>query len=493
MKKVLFGLGSICLAAILLAGCRKTGDGQMESGKTADTETSSKEVNDAGERQQTTKLVWQSSQFFAEHEKYFNHMLSEQGIPIEVEFIEADMAAEGQAVDLKELSWTWQDTYDFTEEISAGRFLALDEYLESEEGSVIKDSLPEHVWDTYKVDGTQYTVLSVGFIPTKIVYIWDTELAKKYDVHPEEWNGNIWEYKDELLKVCEGEQEKGSFVTVEGARYYSQYLEGMTQILGVCYPFVIRETDEAPQAELLYETSEYREYLAGMQSLFENGIYDPDTEENLDLDVTSFLKIETDFKTKDAYLAWQPEEFWDTHEVKEIWRQPLWRLSICAQETGITAESGHPDEAFSLLCSLYEDADLINALMWGEEGTDYELCGNTAEKPVTGGYIPARYVGNNFLAYAEVGQDPNKKELYPKWLEECEKSKINGFAFSGRACEEELQKAYRLYEKWTSAGGEQVLAEHEARIQEYRDAGADRIIEEWNRQYREWRENGTKD
>lgn len=487
MKKFFMILEGIWIAAILLTGCQTTKEEQMESEKTADTESGGVKRNDADQAKKVTKLVWQSSQNFKENEEYFNQMLSEKDVPFEVEFIENDAVLEGKTVDLKELSWTWQDSYDFTEEILEGRFLALDEYLNSEKGNVIKNSLPENVWDTYRVNGKQYTVLSAGFLPTKIVYIWDTELAKKYDVHPEEWSGAIWEYEDELLRVCEGEKGKGTFVTVEGARLYSQYLEGMTQVLGLCYPFVIRETDEVPYAELLYETPEYQEYLTGMQKLFEKGIYNPDIEEQLDSDVTSFLKIETDFKTKDAYTAWQTSDFWDTHELKEIWRKPLWRLSVCAQETGITVESEHPEEAFSLLCKLYEDADLINALMWGQEGIQYEVRDNTAEKPVSGGYIPALYVGNNFLAYAEVGQDKNKKELYPKLLKECKNSKINGFEFSGKAFEEELQQLSQIYFKWVEKSGKDVLTENEARIQEYKKAGADQIIEDWNRQYLEWR------
>lgn len=484
MKKILIIFTCVCIVINLLSGCQKVETEQMETKEIKGMEESSTSARD---EEQVTKLIWQSGQGFKEHEAYFNQVLRQKGLPFEVEFIDSDTAQNEQKVDLREVSWTWMEPYDITEDMLEGRFLDLDEYLDSEEGKVIKDSLPQNVWDTYKLDGKQYTVLSVGFIPAKIVYIWDTELAKKYDVHPENWDGNIWEHAGELSKVCEGEKGTNSFVTVEGLRLYSQYLEGMTQPLGIYYPFVIRETDDFPSAELLYETPEYQEYLAGVQELYEKGIYDPDVEENPEQSVKSFLKIDADFKTKDAYAAWQEDGFWDTHEVKEVWQQPLWRLSTCAFETGITAGSEHPGEAFSLLCGLYEDPDLVNALMWGEEGKNYEVCGNTAEKPVTGGYIPALYVGNNFLAYAEVGQDENKKELYPKWLKECEKSKINGFEFSGRGCETELQNLCQVCSDWDARSGKDILTKNQDRIQECRDAGADRVAEEWNRQYQEWR------
>lgn len=493
MKKMYMVLGGALLLAGILTGCQTADPAQgeteatetrKETAGTQTEETGGKDLAEAEERE-VTSLVWESSQNFRSHEKYFNQILREKGYPYEVTFIESDGQ---QAADLKEVPWTWMEPYDAAEEILAGSFLDLSGYLETEEGRVIRDSLPENVWDAYRVDGKTYTALSVGFVPAKTVYIWDTELAGKYDVHPEEWNGKLWEYADELEKVCRGEKGTNDFVTVQGARLYGQYLEGMTQALGVCYPFAVRETEEVPQAELLYETPEYKEYLEGMKILYERGIYDPAVEENQARSNTSFLRIETDFKTKDAYTAWEGEDFWKTHEVAEIWQPPLWRLSVCAQETGISVDSAHPDEAFSLLCKLYGDADLINALMWGEEGKNYALRGNTAEKPVTGGYLPALYVGNNFLAYAEVGQDEKKKELYPEWLAKCEDSGLKGFEFSGKPCEEELQAICQVALDWEGRSGKDVLLEHEKLIQDYREAGADRVLEEWNRQYRAWSE-----
>lgn len=486
MKKIFLRIGSMCIAAVLLAGCGNGESGQADDQKMENTETESEYVSDTKEIGNVTKLIWQNEQQFSKNEKYFNQILRKKGLPFEVEFIEEAELLAGRQADLKNLSWTWEYPCDLTEEVLEGSFLALDEYLDSEEGKAIKDALPKNVWDIYQTEGKQYTVPSVGFLPTKTVYIWDTELAEKYDVHPDEWNENIWEYEEELQKVCEGEKETKSFITLEGARWYSRNLKGMTNVLGSCYPFIIRESDKNPRAEFLYETSEYQEYLAGMQSLLEKGIYDPVMEENLQMEKTSFLKIDADFKTKDAYAAWQADGFWDTHEVKEIWQKPLWKLGISAHETGITVESEHPKEAFLLLCRLYDDAELINALMWGEEGRDYELHGNTAEKPMAGGYIPAKYVGNNFLAYAEVGQDENKKELYPRWLEESENSKLAGFEFSGKACEEELQNLYQLYSKWEEKDGRTLLEENDALIRECKQAGADRVLEEWNRQYQEW-------
>lgn len=484
-KKTVVFMGTL----LLFAGCLGCGGENTKTKQTAGIrETEEKSTEKGGdENRRAAKLVWQGDEWFGKHGDYFNQVLKEKNLPYEVEFVR-----EGEGVrqaDLKSLTAVWKDTYDNTKEILAGEFTALDEWLDSEEGSVIKEAVPENVWDVYKVDGKQYTVLSVGFVPKKTVYIWNKKMAEAYDVHPENWSGKIWEYEADLKKICEGERETEDFAAVQGLAEYGEALENMTRILGVCYPFVINEEEEIPKAQVLYETPEYTEYLNGAQKLYDSKICKKEEEDPLK--IQPFLKIVTDFVTEEAYSrSWQlPEGYWDTYEVKELWTEPLWRFSVCAQEVGILEESLQKKEAFELLCRLYEDAELTNALMWGEKGKDYEVFGNTAEAPVRRGYIPAQYLGNNFIAYAEVGQDENKRELYPKWLLECENSKIAGFEFSGKSCEKELEQIYSVYESG-------MPEENQKRILQYRKAGADRVTEEWNRQYLAWREgmeDGIKD
>ena len=73
-------------------------------------------------------------------------------------------------------------------------------------------------------------------MPKQTVYIWDRELAEKYDVHPETWNERIWEYADELKKVQEGEADREAFTVIEGLERYGECLKGLTPVLGDCYP-----------------------------------------------------------------------------------------------------------------------------------------------------------------------------------------------------------------------------------------------------------------
>lgn len=475
MKRIMSFFICVMMAGILFAGCEK--------------------------EEKVTKIIWQSDNV-GSNEKYFNQVLKEKKLPYEVEFVWKGRHPKGQIVDIADNGKKyWNEIYQTPQENMGRELIPLDEYLNTEEGKVIKETYPEKVWDAYKVDGKQYTVLSMKYVYPGIVYIWDRELAEKYDVHPERWNQKIWTYEDELLRVYEGEKANENFITVRGLRLYSERMPGMTNVLGQAGPVLINEIiddSEEIKAEFLYEMPEYQEYLQGAQSLYEKGIYRPEIEENVILEPEVFLTIDTNFVSKDAYLAKVEDDFWETHEVKEIGRNMICKINNPAVEIGITAESEHPKETFQFLCELYKDADLVNALIYGEEGKDYVLEEKKAVAPWKRSFSGG-IAGNDFIAHPLIEQDVNKKVLYPKILQMTSSSKISGFLFLEEKCAEELEAVYRIHNEMDTITstpeegsyhrtGKEILYGNEEIIQQYKDAGIDKVVEEWNRQFQEWNE-----
>ena len=469
MKKVFVGM--LILSLICCIGCSTT-----------------KKNKDNEEKR--IKLVWQSEQSFWEHQDYFNQVLKEKGHPYEVEFVTSETVQKGQRVDLLETGIdTWENPYDTNKDALEGRLLPLDDYLNTKEGKKIKDAVPEKIWDSYKINGKQYSVLSPGFLLDKTVYVWDKELAEKYNVHPENWDGDLWEHKEELLKVAEGEKKAGreNFTTVSGLLLYAEEIPETTKVLGLLYPIIFRENTDKAETEFLYETPEYKRNLAGMREFYKMGLWRPEIETVRTAE--SFLSIETQFWSKNAYLGFRESDFWDTHEVKELYTEKLWELSLNCIETGITTESKHPEEAFDLLCALYTDKDLVNAIEWGDE-ENYEVVDGKAVKPMSEGeYIPRLYAGNQLLGYVEVNEDNKLKENFPKEIERAKVSKISGFRFSGKEIEKELEEVVALNNLVYSGSAEEVIKNMEQTIEKYKQAGIDKVIAEWNRQFAEWEKN----
>ena len=172
--------------------------------------------------------------------------------------------------------------------------------------------------------------------------------------------------------------------------------------------------------------------------------------------------------------------------MKEIYRETVWELEPGFVETGITTVSKQPDKAFDLLCALYTDKDLVNAIEWGDE-ENYEVVDGKAVKPMSEReYIPRLYAGNQLLGYVEVNEDNNLKEIYPKEFEEAKVSKAVGFRFSAKGIEKELETVVGLSDLINTRTGEQPMKEMEQIIEKYKQAGIDKIIAEWNRQFAEW-------
>ena len=326
-----------------------------------------------------------------------------------------------------------------------------------------------------------------GQLPYSVAYIWNTELAKKYDVHPETWTEDIWGYEEEFRKIAEQERKSGNenFFAVSDLLMYSEEITGLTHALGIMYPIVIQEEEENPRAEFLYETEYYQESLTKIRKFYELGLCNQEKENR---GIEPFFRIETVFQTKNGYLAFQEDDFWDTHEVKTIYQKAMWELGNPHRELGITTESRKVEDAFDLLYLMYTDRELVNALSWGEEGVNYEVVdGKSVEPGTEKGYIPRKSCGNMLLAYPEVNSDKNLGKLYPTEMEKATMSKLSGFHFHGESVKQELDAVSKLGELVYARDERLVLEDMEQIIQAYKEAGIDKIVEEWNRQFSEWK------
>ncbi len=255
------------------------------------------------EKEEKIKLVWQSHEDLNRNAEYFNIILQEKGYPYEVEFVTSETVKDDQVVDIMEMGMeSWEKPYDTDEDVREGKLLALDEYLKTEKGQKIKETVPQKMWDSYKIHGKQYSILMPGQMPYSVAYIWNTELAKKYDVHPETWTEDIWNYEEEFRKIAEQERKSGNenFLAVRDLLMYSEEIPGLTHALGIMYPIVIQEEEDNPRAEFLYETEYYQESLAKIRKFYELGLCDQEKENR---GIEPFFRIETVFQTKNGYLA----------------------------------------------------------------------------------------------------------------------------------------------------------------------------------------------
>lgn len=450
---------------------------------------SNKDDKDTSDKKEIKTITWQTRRDLSDYQDYFNQILKEKGYPYQVEFSTKE---ENKKVDILDIgSNLWKKTYNDIKPIVDKKVIPLDSYFQTKEGKKLKATLPQNVWDAYKVNGKQYGVLSTGYAPFQTAYIWDKTLADKYQIHPETWTEEIWKYKEDLEKVYNGENKNNFLTTAYLWKTLSCPLE-YTYVLGHCYPLVINEKEDLTTAQFLYDSEKYRENVKGISSLYNAGLYSPEQETALD-NPKIFLEASSTFVSKEAY-AFQigDEHFWETHEAKILKEEPLWKLTCSAVETGISSECPYPEDAFRLLCAVYTDKDLTNAILWGEKNVHFNVNGNFAvELGTKNRNAINNHLGNPLIGYTEVGQDPNRETLYPERMKNATPSKLLGFNFIGKNCTTELENIFQVWYKDYSAlvtNPANSLLEQGNLRQQYKNAGIDKVIAEWNREFQEWRE-----
>ncbi len=104
-------------------------------------------------------------------------------------------------------------------------------------------------------------------------------------------------------------------------------------------------------------------------------------------------------------------------------------LSTWGIAVPITSEE--PEAAVRVINLLYTDAELMNLLIWGVEGTDYELVGGEVVQPESGYYYEADFLlGNNMLLHPLQGNGSDFYDEVKKIIDAAAISPYLGFALN---------------------------------------------------------------
>ena len=108
-------------------------------------------------------------------------------------------------------------------------YLQIDDFLESENGKALKESIPEKMWESFKINGKTYGVSGVLPIATDYVYYLNMDIADKYGIKPEDLEGkDIFELSEVLAKV------KDNDIYMDLSRYtYEDIIKKYTTVMGL--------------------------------------------------------------------------------------------------------------------------------------------------------------------------------------------------------------------------------------------------------------------
>lgn len=100
--------------------------------------------------------------------------------------------------------------------------------------------------------------------------------------------------------------------------------------------------------------------------------------------------------------------------------------------TLVSRTSKHPELAVQLINLMYEDEKLFNTLLWGVEGTHWNMNTDGTIKRTEAGQnysLSGWLCGNTYSAYVEEGNDPELPQKEKDYMASAQASLLNGFLF----------------------------------------------------------------
>ena len=516
----------------LLAGCGNSdsGNNTQEPGTTEDDDSGDGEA----EAKDPVTLEW----YYAGNgmqedtekvEAYVNELLKSyeglEHVSVNLNCVLADEYP--QQVLLAQTSGKQMDiihTYrlDFVSEIRNGTFLALDDYLNSDEFSALKNELPEWLWESLMVDGQTYLVpnYQIGatdryiLLPEEYAQYADTETLAALRVNDDP--DSIVALADEIEKITLAVREGtglnkyayplGESIAVAGNFFQQDVIDKNSGI-------VKRQgTDEIIN---LYMDDCFKEACRIAAEWVQEGLLPSDTAVQ---DRTAWEG--KNLLNDNAYALMIGQQYGSEEHVAEIseanygFPVQAYRLhdnyfminGWGAGGNGVASTSEHPEEALKFIEALNTEKgkDIYNALVYGLEGEQYEKIDDTHIKTLEydgaqglsdNSYSAWKWIiGNTKYAWLNQGCVDGDIELVAEINENPDNivSDMMGFRVNLDPVSTEVSQCaavvteYRDALIWGSLG-----ADWEAYYNEFMDkleaAGVQKILDEIQTQYDEFR------
>ncbi len=388
-------------------------------------------------------------------------------------------------------------TSEFTDNVSKDGYLALDDLLKNQ-GQGILEVMPEYIWDSVRINGSIYAVPTLKDWASETVISWNKALMEKYNFDAD----SVKKFSDiePMLKVIkENEPEKypTSYIGANNSLYGFLPFERINgSVLGAFpngnYDKIINwlETDEA------------MEFFKMMRDWYQKGYLRKDA-----ATVTSTRDIEQANRVFSGYGASLPyyedqlnAGYDDDRKIKflHINNPKIVTSDVQASMQAISRTTGNPERTMKFLNMLYTDAELLNMVVYGIEGTHYTMIDDTHLRYPDGitmwkdnsYYGNAAMQGNRYLLKLVEGTPDDIWEKYQQFNDEAVKSEALGFVFDSSSVTTEVASANNVYSEFIPAilcGSVEPEVYVPQAVEKFKKAGIDRILEEANRQYDEWR------
>lgn len=385
--------------------------------------------------------------------------------------------------------------YNYSSQATKGQLVPLDDLLLSH-GQGILDVVPEHILDGARIDGDIYGITSFREWSANYGFIMRKDLVDKYNIDLSQMN--TMEDFEGAFQIIKDNEPGIDPVAVPTNPIEIIMFPNFDRLGGTIGALYMEGDDWTVINE--YDHQLYKDGIDLTRKWYEAGyiMKDAGTSEEAVVNIVKagnsfgyFNSMKPGFELQESSLTGYEliaERLTDVHQFTDV---------TTAFMMSVAKNSQNPEKAMEFMNLLYTDAEIMNLLTLGVEGTHYELNEEgfviLPEGVTETGYTFNQWmIGNNFLTHIWDGQGEDYWDEMIAFNESAKISPAFGFTFDPDPVKTEIAAITNVLDQYTQGLGSGVLdpkKSHPEFIDKLKAAGADKVIEEKQRQLDKWRAN----
>lgn len=508
MKKKLLSLLMVgAMSASLLAGCGGATEEPGENSSQGGTESASTKKFD----ELQTISIYQMNMFPGDNSAVVEaiNKIAEEEINVNIELNQLDIGSYIEQLPLKMSSGEKFDlvmctaipTCGFTTMQAQGQLMDITDYVDEYASDALK--LLEDYMASTTVDGKVYALPCYRQYNSNIYLEMRKDILDELGLTEKAQSVKSWTEVEEIFAEVYSKMDslpedmqvsalfgatdnQGTMLTPGSAILCGDSFEDSIgfDALGDTYKYIYTDS-ETKEVKNMFELDEYKEVIERLNKWYDNGwVYKnalSDTDNSGDVGMSNgvyFAYLSTGEFGQEIVKPNAVGRELVTVQVAEI---PITTQTGRQWSWAVPASSENPEAAVAFLNLMYTNTDIENLLVYGIEGTDYDVVDGEAVVKEGATYQSSDFFyGNQFLAYPQKGTGSDFRQQALANMQAAELSAFYGIVVDTTSVADDVTNVYTVLQKYQLAmeAGQLKYADTiNTLVSECKDAGLEKIIE----------------
>lgn len=364
---------------------------------------------------------------------------------------------------------------------SNGWFMDLTEYMNSEDGRVLKDNIPDNLIESCSVNGKCWGLTTFTLSFADYAYYINSDVLTQLGLEADDF---LYKTPDEIKEYLEMVDLKKitPYYIYNDTNNIMDFIPGVYRVKGVTSDAFSADISE-PYVENIFENEKAVTWFKTISDFKKAGLLTESSTKS-SFFICQGRANDFNFDVQEKIISCLKDKFPDSGEIIIV---PFENGAVTTMDysiTGVCEKSKEKELALDCFTTVMTDSEISTILVNGIEGVDYVINDEGKATPKQGtnvGWVNALYFGNKFLSIPLYNEVSNLRE---------EQDKLHTLPTTGKYIDISgyddrislINKIMNNYYGLVNGNFEDVDAAIEEAKAELKAAGADEIIDEINRQ-----------